>query len=180
MPAKREGSNSWSTEGVRKRAAAAGSATPRRARSGASRAGIPAAMRAAAVGGTGAGTQAVLPRESGVGSAGTGEGAPAGAARGARALPFVVDPERAEPLVALCDQLVRAQALEVAEGRRDPLPHPAAGLGRVGVGAAQRLGDDLVHHPQLQEVGGGQLHGLGGLGLALLVFPQDRGAALGR
>src|SRR5438128_1719350 len=110
MPAKRKGSNSWSAEGVRKRSAPAGSATPRRARSGASRAGIPAATSAAAAGGTGAGTQTGVSGSASAVSGRTGGGAPSGAAREARALPFVVDPERAEPLVALGDQLVRTQA----------------------------------------------------------------------
>ena len=50
----------------------------------------------------------------------------------------------------------------------------------VGLGAADRLGDDLVDHAQAQQIGSGDPQCLGCVRLALLVAPQDRGAALGR
>src|SRR4028119_1733193 len=46
-------------------------------------------------------------------------------------------------------------------------------------GAAQRLGDDLVDEPVVEQVLGGELEGLGGGGGVLGAAPEDRRAALG-
>src|SRR2546425_4227356 len=53
--------------------------------------------------------------------------------------------------------------------------------GRLGVGVrpARRLGDDLVDHPELQQVLGGDLERLGGPLPLARVLPEDRGAAFG-
>jgi hypothetical protein len=47
-------------------------------------------------------------------------------------------------------------------------------------GSAERLWDDTLDHAQLLEIGGGDLHCLGGVGRLLSGAPQDRGAAFGR
>src|SRR6185295_11923939 len=64
MPASRNGSWSWSREGVRKRAAASASTAPRRARRAANQPGWPARTRASVSGGAGSATQ-VAARSSG-------------------------------------------------------------------------------------------------------------------
>src|SRR6516164_1517249 len=48
------------------------------------------------------------------------------------------------------------------------------------VGAAERLGNDLVDHPQPQQILGGQAQRFRRFLGVLTVPPQDRGAALGR
>ena len=49
----------------------------------------------------------------------------------------------------------------------------------IDVGAAGRLGDDLVDDAEGEEVAGPDLHGLGGLLDRVLVLPEDGRAALG-
>src|SRR5215213_10148625 len=114
-------------EGFRNRSASAESSTPRRASSVASHGGIPTRSRPAAASGTGAGIHS---------------------AADTPALPFVVDPEGPEFVVAAGDELVGLEPLQIAERRLDDVSHPAAGRGGIGVRATGGLRDDLVHDPE--------------------------------
>src|SRR5438067_11615081 len=61
----------------------------------------------------------------------------------------------------------------------DGVSNGVQGSGGVGVGAALRLGHDLVYDPEREEVGGGDTHGFGGGGSLAGVVPEYGGAGLG-
>src|SRR5205809_178295 len=71
--------------------------------------------------------------------------------------------ERAERDVDELGELAEEEGLEVG-----------GGLAMVAVGAAERLGDDLVDDPEAEQILAGELERGGGLGGVLAAFPEDR------
>src|SRR5579859_750307 len=83
-------------------------------------------------------------------------------------------------LLAALQQLVDLDLAELADVAGERLAQRGGrGVG-VGVRAARRLGDDLVDHPQVHLVLGGELEGVGGALALARVLPEDGGAALRR
>src|SRR2546423_2758709 len=79
-----------------------------------------------------------------------------------------------ELLVAALEQVLGLTTLQVAQRLGDILLEAVGGGVGVAVGAAERLGDDRVNHPELTQVAAGELEALGKLGSPLVAFEQDR------
>ena len=171
---RRYGSWRWSSEGFRKRAASSGSARPRSTRTRATTGSMPrAAASAAAAASSASWCSQINARTAG----------PPG--RGYRASPSTTKsgpqlPHLAELGVAAVEPLRPRQDGDLAQRARERRVEQRRRGGGVGVGAADRLRDDLVDDVHAEQVRRGDLERLGGLDLAPGVAPQDGRAALGR
>jgi hypothetical protein len=173
-----EGSCSWSREGDRNRAAASGSCRPRRQSSRAVTGGTPSAAASEAACGGVAGL--VFPDQGGHQDPSGGAGA--GAFAGVPVLDEVhaQPPHAAELLVAPGERASGVRAADTARAADSAVSSSAAAPSGSLWAPPRRLGDDLVHDPEPEHVGRGELEGVGGLDLPAGVAPENRRAALGR
>src|SRR3989442_7451519 len=83
-------------------------------------------------------------------------------------------------LLASRQQLLDLDLAELPEVAAQGLPERLGGGVGIGVRTPRRLGDDLVDHPELEQVVGRELERLGGALALARVLPQNGGASLGR
>src|SRR6185503_10486560 len=81
-------------------------------------------------------------------------------------------------LLALFEELVDLELLELAQMAFQRVAEPQGSGLRIGVSASRRLGNDLIDHPQIEEVLRRDLEGLRGPLPLRRVLPQDGGAPL--
>ncbi len=93
---------------------------------------------------------------------------------------FFEDAEAAEFLVALFEEGLAGNGAEAVKVFDEGGFEVFGGGGGIEVGAAEGLGDDAVHGAGGEELVGGELEGVGGLGGVGAVFPEDGGTAFRR
>src|SRR6187431_909976 len=83
-------------------------------------------------------------------------------------------PHVAELVVPGVEPRFARQAADLRQRAREGIVDLERGGCGIGVGAADRLQDDLVDDPGLEEIGRGQLQRLRGLDLLRGIAPEDR------
>src|SRR5262249_22125449 len=87
----------------------------------------------------------------------------------------------AKLLIALFEQFIHVDLLQLPQIAKQIRFERVTHGARVAVGAAERLGNDVVDDAELEQVAGGQAQGVGGERLGLVVggLPENAGAAFG-